>query len=215
MRMGMCWRRKNIRLRVCAAVAAFLAASVFILKRLEPAFVGELSYYASDAVAEAVSGAVYDTFDSGEYGDFSEIISDSSGKIAALEADGAEINRLKSEVTLKVRERLKETESDVIYLPLMSASGLYLLHGAGPKLPFRIMPVGLVTTDIEESLGSAGINQTEHRLSLRVRVRVAYRGLLLSKAEDIETSVPIIDTVINGDVPKYYGAPLAAGFAED
>lgn len=78
----------------------------------------------------------------------------------------------------------------------------------GPQIPIKIIPISVVTCDMEETFEAAGINQVLHRISLRIGVNMHYRGYFLNKNERIEATVPIAETIISGTVPQYYGNGL-------
>ena len=181
---------------------------VVIAKRLEPAFLAQLSLYANEFVGASVNSAVYDCFSTGEFDSLSSLVRSDSGRISAVESDSAAINRLKSRISMQLRERLNSAEPQTVSVPLFSASGLYILNGLSPCIEFRIKPMGLVSMSMDESFSAAGINQTEHRIAVDVSVRVLYRGFLLDHSEVVACHVPLSNTLINGDVPQYYSTDM-------
>ena len=74
MRMGIGYKKHNIGLRIGVILFLSLVFLLFIMKRLEPAFTAQLSFYANDMVTENVHKAVYEVFDEHEFGDLAEII---------------------------------------------------------------------------------------------------------------------------------------------
>ncbi len=66
----------------------------------------------------------------------------------------------------------------------------------------RVLSLRSTNAELESSLTPAGINQTLHRLELRVEVEL----LLLSPAgllsRQVSASVPIAQTILLGDVPN-------------
>ena len=181
------------------------------MKRLEPAFTAQLSFYANDMVTENVHKAVYEVFDEHEFGDLAEIINNSDGTITALETDSTKLNKAKSLIILNLKEKMNNQEAKTVDIPLMSASKFYLFNGMGPNLSFKIIPLGLINTEIKESFEDAGINQTEHKITLMISVNVLYRGFLLNQSETISTEIPLMNTVIKGDVPRYYSSGSTSG----
>ena len=74
----------------------------------------------------------------------------------------------------------------------------------GPKIRIRIISFPAVSTDFDSELVSSGINQTRHKiyLTLRARIRIA---IPLNTADiDVESRVPVTETIIVGDVPQTY-----------
>ena len=211
MRMGIRYKKHNISLRIGIILFLSLVFLLFIMKRLEPAFTAQLSFYANDMVIENVHKAVYEVFDEYEFGDLAEIINNSDGTITALETDSTKLNKAKSLIILNLKEKMKSQEEKSVDIPLMSASKFYLLNGIGPNLSFKIIPLGLINTEIKESFEDAGINQTEHKITLMISVNVLYRGFMLNQSETISTEIPLMNTIIKGDVPRYYSSGNTSG----
>ena len=203
MRMGLGYRRsykKTVIIVLCAVIVAGI-----ILKRLEPAYDSQLEGYANSVINDIVNNSVNEVFSDGEY---NSMTSSDTGKITALEADTAKINRLKSGLLVNIQNKIKSQESQTVYVPLMSASGFSLLSGIGPEIPVKIAPVSLINSDFEEKFESAGINQVIHRLTLDITASVSYSGFMYSKRENVSVKIPVIETVISGDTPKVYGGNI-------
>lgn len=203
MRVGLSYRKRHYKIRIAIAFAAILLLLYCVLKRLEPAFYTQLICHANTIVTDRVNKAVYDAFEG--YDEFSTISENGDGRVTSMSADTPSINRIKAAATVKVQDELNAISSDYIKIPLMSISGFPVLNGMGISIPVKIVPMTLVDAEFDESFISNGINQTRHKLDMVIKVRVAYSGFLLNKTETIETQVPLINSVINGDVPQYYG----------
>lgn len=204
MRLGMKRRRGGLPAFISVALPlAIFALSVFIAKRLEPAFVTEARSYANTMVTYAIEEAVNETLSNGDYSKTSAAASE--GGVTSVEADTVKINRLKSELTSKIQDNVAQKCKGKIYIPLGSASGLYILSGLGPKIPLSVSPAATVNTGYRESFEPAGINQVRHSVNINVDVQMRYSGYMLDECEIINTDVPVLETVIAGAVPNYYG----------
>ncbi|MGM9936508.1 MAG: sporulation protein YunB [Candidatus Ornithomonoglobus sp.] len=181
-----------------------------LLKRAEPVFVAQCSNYSNTAFTDLVNKCVIAELDKGEFDGFFKIISDSNERITAIEADTAQINRVKAALMIDIQNTLNNDYPANVYIPLGSLSGYYLLSSLGPVLSVKIIPISIVNGEFDESFEDAGINQVRHKIYLTVTVDMQYRGYLMNETERIETSVPIAETVIAGEVPEYYGGSFAA-----
>lgn len=211
MRLGM--KRKHSTWRITAPVLCLIFiifCTHCLLKRAEPAFVAQCSNYSNTAFTDLVNKCVLAELDKGEFEGFFKIISDSNERITAIEADTAQINRVKAALMIDIQNALNGDYPAKVYLPLGSLSGYYLLSSLGPVLPVKIIPISIVNGEFDESFEAAGINQVRHKIYLTVTVDMQYRGCLMNETERIETSVPIAETVIAGEVPEYYGGSFAA-----
>lgn len=203
MRVGLRYRKKHYKQRAVLIVAILLIAFCIILKRLEPAFNTQLACYANTIVTNRVNRTVYDVFKG--YGSFSEISHNADGRVTSQSANTPDINRIKADATVRVQKELDAITSDYIKIPLMSISDFPVLSGMGISVPIKVVPMTLVDAEFDESFISNGINQTRHKIDMIIKVRVLYSGFALNKQETIETQIPLVNTVINGDVPQYYG----------
>ncbi len=211
MRLGM--KRKHSTWRIIVPVLC-LIFTVFcvhrLLKRAEPAFVAQCSNYSNTAFTDLVNKCVIAELEKGEFNSFFKIISDSGERITAVEADTAQINKVKARLMIDIQNALNGDYPARVYIPLGSLSGYYPLSSLGPVIPVKIIPISIVNSEFDESFEDAGINQVRHKIYLKVTVDMQYRGYLMNETERIETSVPIAETVIAGEVPRYYGGSLAA-----
>ena len=192
-----------------AFTASVLFGTHFFLKRAEPSFIAQASNYSNTVFTDLVGKCVIELAETEEFAEFFEIISDSREKITAIEANTARINLIKSKLLINIQNALMEDCPAYLNIPLGSLSGYYLLSGVGPGIPVKIMPISVVSGDFDEEFVSVGINQVKHKIYLDVSVDMRYSGYLLNETEKIETSVPIAETVIVGDVPQYYGSGYA------
>lgn len=211
MRLGM--KRKHSTWRILIPVLCFIFI-IFcahrLLKRAEPVFVAQCSNYSNTAFTDLVNKCVIAELEKGEFEGFFKIISDSSERITAIEADTAQINKVKSALMIDIQNTLNNDYPAKVYIPLGSLSGYSLLSSVGPVLPVQIIPISVVNGELDESFEDAGINQVRHKLYLTVTVDMQYRGYMMNERERIETSVPIAETVIAGEVPRYYSGSGAA-----
>ena len=130
---------------------------------------------------------------------------DNEGKITAVSPDIALMNTLKSEIAITVSRKINETTNSKVRVPLGNITGITLLSNIGPRIVFNLVPYGKTDVDFETTFTEAGINQTRHRVDVKVNLNVA---LLLANRQissiKIETAVPISETIIVGDVPSSY-----------
>ena len=76
--------------------------------------------------------------------------------------------------------------------------------GKGPAVKVNISPVGAVTSDFINEFKSAGINQTNHRIMIKINIAFSVLMPFNSVYESVETKVCAAETVIIGDIPSAY-----------
>lgn len=139
-----------------------------------------------------------------EYEDLMTIYRDSNDNITMIKANVIPINKIISDVAVKIQNALNEEGSQDLYVRLGGFTGTKILSGSGPKIPIKISTVGNVITDFRSEFSSAGINQTLHRVYLQVDCTVSIVTPYDSIQETISNHVILIENVIVGTVPNTY-----------
>lgn len=138
------------------------------------------------------------------YCDIVEPILNEENAVTAINSNLVSISKLKSELNLSVMEDIAAMDVSTMHVPLGSLLGSDFFAGLGPLIPFQVMPFGTAETDICTDFSDAGINQT--RLSVTVKVKADLSILLptIRKKSTVETTVPVLETIIVGAVPDSY-----------
>ena len=124
------------------------------------------------------------------------------GRLTSLSTNTVQANKLKNMITLRVQEAIQDIRNKRTDVPLGTIIGSDLWGGMGPGIPVCISLSGSVSSDFEETLESGGINQTVHKLSLRINVQLSVLTPSGTLSENVTTSVLIGETVIIGSTPQ-------------
>lgn len=203
-------RRKRLKrklLLIFAIVLLIFALCIYLFEtRLasliantaENAVKAKAAYLINAAILEEAekSAVLYDTLVSFE--------KDASGQITALKTNTVEVNRLKSKLSLSALEALENVEDAGLDIPIGTVWGRELTAGRGPKIHVHAFPVGVIETEVHNSLTAAGINQSLHRIMITVRADLVVVTAATRKQTSVETELCIAETVVVGHVPGYY-----------
>lgn len=163
---------------------------------------GEAKYMGEKAVNDAISERLMEEKIS--YDDLVTIVTDNEGKIAALKTNMIKMNVLKAEIANLALDQIYELERIDIEVPLFNMFNNSILSGRGPMVPIKVLPIGSVETAFYNDFKSAGINQTKHEINLKVKCSVSVILPTGSTKAELETNIPIAQTVIVGLVPGSY-----------
>lgn len=156
--------------------------------------------FASDVISRSVDAAVAESA-----GSFINVIYGEDG-ISAIETNVTGISRLRADSILNIRGEISDIDRMTLDIPLGNLAGGMLLTGRGFPVRIKLVPIGDVSGEIYSEFSETGINQTLHRIYLRVRVSmnmiVASDTVRLELADDIL----VAETVIVGKVPDAYTA---------
>ncbi len=191
---------------VTAMLAALIMLVVQIDRAIRPAVEAvcqeECRSYCALLIGRSIDNALQENPHS--YSDFAELLYDENGNIAAVETLTGNVNRMQSCLMNEINQALDESRDAEISVSLGTASGVWIFAGRGPHIPLRFLPIGNAQVELISSLDSAGINQTCHKILIKVKVHAAASAPLCRTETDIEYEYLLAETVLVGDVPNGY-----------
>lgn len=201
-RMG---RRNGFRgLALIAAAALLVAAVAAIDSRLRP-LVQSYGYMAARRSAMLAVHTGVQTVLADEQLNYTQLITvtrNEEGEVLSAEANVTAINHLKAAATNAVMAELSAREVQTATIPLGSLIGGSFFTGRGPFLPLKIPTSGVVISDLSSEFGDAGINQTNHRISLDMTVMMTAALPLERMSIELKTTFLVCETVLVGEVPQ-------------
>lgn len=154
---------------------------------------------------EAINSVVKDELSKNiKYSDFVSVRTDNNGDITSIDLNTVEINKLGTNVALRVQEQLKSIGGKGVSIPLGIVTGSALFSYYGPRLNVKVSPVGNVACSFKSELQSAGVNQTRYMVSIDVNANLQVLIPLENEKINVESTVPIAETLIVGKVPSFY-----------
>lgn len=152
-------------------------------------------------MAESVSKAVEKRLKSTKSGEFSIITQDISGKILSVQGNAKELNLFKAGLTEDIQKRLSGTAK--VAVPIGSFTGVGVFNGRGFSVPLKMSFQSDVNVSFESDIVSAGINQSCHRIYIKVSAQVYSQSKSFSAGSHYETDFILSETVIVGEVPEF------------
>jgi sporulation protein YunB len=153
------------------------------------------------AITEIVNDAVLESMAEGAYGELAKTTYDAGGRVRSITVDSTAVNIMRADVSRRLCEKLGELEKFYVDVDLSNIfEDEVIFGGSHISVTVDIVPTGGVETDVKSEFVSAGINQTNYRLSLLVSASVT-ADVISSFTVDTYTSVNIVDMLIVGDVP--------------
>lgn len=136
------------------------------------------------------------------YDQIIKVDKDSEGNIVMLKADTLKMNKIACDVALESQKELKKLGEVGIKIPIGYISRNNILSYYGPSITIKMQPIGHVETKYSSEFESAGINQTRHKIYVKVKTTV--RVIIPLKSNDIEVTneVPIAETIVIGKTPN-------------
>lgn len=156
---------------------------------------------ATEAIYQAIlEGIASDV----SYSDLVKVEKDTGQKVTFMQADVVKINRIQSKAVQEAQKTLEQLQKKEINFPLGQVLGSNFLAAYGPPVKFKMIPLGTVKAQVDDTFKSAGINQTRHRIFLNIESNIKVGTPLIGSEIKVNSEVPIADAVIIGDVPETY-----------
>lgn len=220
----MCWNRRRYllylrrrfytlrcgdRLRLaCIAITLVLATGLFYLFHtwICPVLEAAASKQATDLITERICTAVDDCLTNNHlsYSDFVSLQTDWTGNVNSLTKNTAANSRFKRQVIDIVIEQIEGLDCDELSIPLGNLTGQTLLSGHGPSIQVEVYSVESVTADYSSTFTAAGTNRTLHTLHLNVTAQVQLISLGEVFHITINSTVPVAETVMIGNMSGAY-----------
>lgn len=195
-------KSKHRRLKAVFSAAVVIGAfALYYYLRIAPVISTVVTETTRMKVSEAIDDMTEKQLYEVEYGDFVILGTDSDGNVTFVQMNSVAVNLFARRVTSLIRGEMEKFEEQGIAIPLGTITGVPLLSDIGPELTYNVLDLGVVDADFYSEFSSAGINQTLHRLYMKiiVNMRIVLPGYSL--AFDNSSTVMICENVIAGDVP--------------
>ena len=195
-------KSKHRRLKAVFSAAVVIGAfALYYYLRIAPVISTVVTETTRMKVSEAIDDMTEKQLYEVEYGDFVILGTDSDGNVTFVQMNSVAVNLFARRVTSLIRGEMEKFEEQGIAIPLGTITGVPLLSDIGPELTYNVLDLGVVDADFYSEFSSAGINQTLHRLYMKiiVNMRIVLPGYSL--AFDNSSTVMICENVIAGAVP--------------
>ena len=196
-------RKANLMLAILLFI--IIGGMLYLNLVINPVIIATSTAKVRSLSQRAVENVVWQVLsDSTLYDTLINITRDENGKILAVNSNSAIINMLALELTEKSQDALSQMGGSGIKIPIGSFSGMPIFTGRGPNITIKMLPIGTIYCKFFSSFTSAGINQTNHRVYLRVYSSVSVILPMANQIIDTQTELMISESIIIGDIPETY-----------
>lgn len=196
--------RKLIALTVAGIILCLTYFELAVKAQLRDIIIRDMQTLSERAVTMAVDDYLAENPDIGES---LCRISFHDGSVAALSADTAAVNVVKTSVTKRAQAYIDElSHTQGISTRLGSFTGLVSLLNVGPEVRLPVDSTQTVSCEFESTFEGAGLNQTVHHITMTVYVDLlVYNPFRIRQTVSTSSTFEIAQTVIVGSVPSYGG----------
>lgn len=199
---------RQILASICVGLVLGILAIHAFNSRVRPDIITIVSDHLSNQISSQIcdvvnaeledEGFTYDSICHIEYG--------ADGNISSLQTDMARLSLLQNTITTGVAQEFDNSLiAEQVHVPIGSLLPGLIFNGRGPDITVQVQTVGNISAEFDNEFFSEGINQTLHRVVLRV---TADLSLLLPGGiytYTSETRMILAETVLLGQVPDSFG----------
>ena len=149
-----------------------------------------------------------------EYFDIVRIEKDTNGNVETLTVNSGILNRIRSESTVILVDKLEKLSTKDFFIPLGNIVGSRLFSGVGPNIKIKIIPLGYVSSEMKNEFYSVGINQSKHNISIKYTLSLNVVAPFTSASTTHSSIVTIAESIIIGDIPNT-NVTVGSGFNEE
>ncbi len=191
----------------CTCVFLILAILFILLDiPIRPVVRENAKYIVKNEVTLMINECVADYLQENniDYTDLITVSLNDKKEVTTIGTNTIAINKLKADVTNAIATELKDSRGEKVRVSLGNLFDSYILDYIGIEFQVKLTDYGFIETDITSSFKSAGINQTLHRINLKIKVDVNINVGTLYQTETVETEILLAETVMLGNVPEMY-----------
>ena len=138
------------------------------------------------------------------YDDIYEINYDTSHNITSIVANAQTINNISNALAIETQRELDINTSLGISMPIGTLSGISFLSGKGRDISLAVNPLGNVTCSFYTTFVSAGINQTSHKIYVKITTSAFLILPFVSQRVTRDIDYLLCECLIVGRIPDTY-----------
>ena len=199
-------RRFSTKRKVIAIILLTAVIIGWLSWQYRPLMLDTALKVARNKANEVINRTVYELLSQKEglYDELIELSYNTDGNVTALKANAANINALKSQTAMTVREALAQEGVQNIGIPLGTLCASTVLSGRGPTIPCKALMSSVPNISLQFHFDGAGINQTLHSIVMKVTVPLSVTLPLQDGETEVVTTFLVGETILVGMVPDSY-----------
>lgn len=198
--------KKNLKLILLPLFLIFLSVAALIVfdQKILPAAMTISHIQAKAQANQVIDSSIQETIEQMKVTSSDFFAGNMTTGMNAFSVNTILINELCSRLSVCMTNKVMNISDEKITVPLGALTGTGIFSNLGPEIPFYIRPMGQAQADYETSFVSVGINQTNFRIWLNVRIEIQIVNPLSQEKVLLTRKIMLVDTVIHGEVPSQY-----------
>lgn len=185
-------------------IILIIFSSIYLLHSITPAIQIACQSRAKAIGVQITEETVSEFIQNVEYETLMHITYNEQGKIIAISANIIELNKLSSQISYRIQEKLNNLDKVSVQIPITSMMGLNIFSGYGPDVNIKLLPMGNIETKFDTKFASEGINQTKHTIYMNILSNITVVAPFIGGSVQCSSTLTIAETIIVGDIPSTY-----------
>lgn len=195
---------KNLQIKLVFFIILIIALICYCNSKAMPLIVENAKNRADAVLSNCEYDGVMSVLESDEFANakYVGIKYSSNNAVESIQCNTALLNKLMNDANNEIEAEIDKHNVGTFSVHMGSFFGISSALGKGPELTYKYDLSTNVNCELISEFKSVGINQTNHRIILRVTVITAIILPNGSPSIDVVSDFPVCDTIIAGDVPN-------------
>ena len=185
-------------------LVTFSSITTLYIKVIEPILVQFTQSNAYTLAMKSTEQAIRANLKNITYDSIISEVTDESGKIVALRTNTNALNTISNNLAIDIEDNILKEDESSIKIPIALFFNAGIFGGAGVKVKIKTVPLGDTKIECISQFDSIGINQTRHRIVLKIKTYFTIIAPIYLKNECYEKEVVLAETILSGDIPSTY-----------
>ena len=199
-------KKKYNAIKIIIILSLLLCLILFLDVKARPTITEicrvQLRETAAEKIGDSVNKAITEL--GYNYSDYVTIQTNPQGKITAIHTNAKQISTILNAVSSNVNKSFDDLKSVKVDINIGSLSGVGWLINRGFTIPVNVICRGSATSEIVSKLEESGINQTFHKIYIKVTAELLGLFPRYKIKSEVSSLCLISESLIIGDIPSYY-----------
>ncbi len=182
----------------------FSSITTLYIRVIKPTLIEFTKSHGYTLAMQCTETAIRQNIQDLDYNSIVKCETDKNGNLVAIQTNTKELNEIANNVALDVENNISKLDNTSIKIPIALFFDLGIFGGAGIRASIKTVPLGDTKIDFISQFDSVGINQTRHRIILKVKTNFTILAPVYLKNQCYEREVVFAETILNGDIPETY-----------
>lgn len=182
----------------------FSSITTLYITVIEPTLIEFTKSHAYTLAMRCTEDAIRQNLEQVTYDSVVNEVFDENGNMVGLRTNTKVLNSVSNSIAIDIENNISKVESGKLKIPIGLFFNMGILSGAGFKLHIKTAPLGDTKIDCISQFDTVGINQTRHRIILKIKTYFTIIAPIYLKNQYYEKEIVLAETILNGDIPETY-----------